>query len=254
MASTSSFDRNDIMCPICLDIFIEPITLMCNHELCKQCYEDHFHKADFRCPMCKKRLNSWARKAASKGSLINKKKWDFIQQNFPDLIKKRLKGEDNFEVFQSDHICIAEKGEIHKEYIKAKLEWETEKKAEIDEEEHASFQLIQKILQEEKDELEQLKQAQIKQDQELAKVISKQLNQPISPNTVGQKLLRSTTSVKNRKKLAVPCNPITKYCVKRKMSEKENDSPMAEKSNSEMQFKSCKLSNHPAKRTKMSLK
>ena len=254
MASTSNFDRNMIMCPICLDVFIEPITLMCNHELCKQCYDDHFLKADFRCPMCQKRLNSWARKAASKGSLINEKKWDFIQQNFPDLINKRLNGEDNFEVFQPDHIRLAEKGEIHKEYIKAKLEWETEKKAEIDEEEQASFKLIQKILQEEKDESERLKQAQIKQDQELAKVISEQLNQPISPNTVGQKLLRSTTCTKNKKHSTVICNPITKYCVKRKMSEKENDSPISESSNVDSQIKPCSHDKQTPKRPKISLK
>ena len=252
MASSSNFDKDTIMCPICLDVFIEPITLMCKHELCKQCYDEHFQKADFRCPMCQKRLNSWARKAASKGSLVNKTKWDFIQKSFSDLVQKRLQGEDNYEVFQVEHIQIAERGEIHKEYIRAKLKWETEKKAEIDEEEQASFQLIQKILKEEKEESEKLKKEQIKQDQELAKVVSEQLNQPISPNTVGKKLLRSTTSasVKSKKHSSVPCNPITKYCVKRKMSQKENNSP-GSFNNSLQGIDLSQFDDVPPKRTKI---
>ena len=237
-----------IMCPICLDVFIEPITLMCKHELCKECYETHFQKADFRCPMCQKRLSSWARKAASNGSLVNVTKWKFIQENFSEMIQNRLKGSDNYEVFQPDPVRLAEDGEIHKEYVKAKLEWETEKKAETDQEESASLELIQKLLQEDKEELERIKLEQIKQDQELAQVVSSQLNQPISPNTVGKKLLRSTTAVKKKKPPATS-NPITKYCVKRSRMEKENSSP---DSDCEDQSNLSKVLSQSSKRIKLS--
>ena len=230
MASLYEIDRNSIMCPICLDIFIEPVTLLCKHELCKQCYEEHFEKADFRCPLCKKRLSSWARKCTGKGSLVNMGKWKYIQDNFAELVEKRQKGEDNFQVFQLGSVRLAKDGEIHKEYIQAKLEWESEKKAEVDEQETASYQLIQKILKEEKEEMDKVRLEQIKQDQELAKVISEQLNQPISPTTVGKKLLRSTTSSAKKKRTGsstVRCNSIEKYCIKKSSytPEKENSSP-----------------------------
>lgn len=253
--SSSSFDKEVIMCPICRDVLIEPITLMCKHEMCKPCYEEYFEKADFRCPLCKKRLNSWARKATSKGTLVNKHKWKFLQENFSDLINRRQKGEENSEAFQVFQINLAKEGEIHKEYIEAKLQWEAEYKAQIDEQESASFELIQSILKEDLEEANKEKQKQIEQDQSLAKVVSEQLNQNISPRSVTKKLLRSTTSKKMKKPHCV--NSIERYCVKRKLNDKENiHFDIVTNSGSSSQVKNnCSNSSKPllsAKRRKIS--
>ena len=218
--SSASFNKEVIMCPICQDVLIEPITLICKHEMCKPCYDEYFEKADFKCPLCKKRLNAWARKVASKGSLVNTCKWKFLQDNFSELIERRLKGEDNCGFFPSFQVHLAKEGEIYKEYLEAKLKYEAEHKAQVDEEENASNQLIQSILKEEYEEANKQKQKQIEQDQNLAKVISEQLNQHISPRSVSKKLLRSTTSKKKKPRLSV--NSIEKYCIRQKIINKEN--------------------------------
>ena len=230
MLSSSNIEENTIMCPICLDVFVEPITLICDHELCKQCYNEHFNKADFRCPMCKKRLSTWARKAASSGTLVNQSKWKYIQDNFSELVQKRLNGEetDTFTIVTSKRLMIAETGEVHNEYLEMKDKFEKERQAQKDEEESASLKLIEQLVNDEKEEAEKVRQKQIEQDEKLATVISAQLNTPVSPNTVGKKLLRSTTtSAKNRKANFTPVvkrrNTIDKYCVRKPPFEREKE-------------------------------
>ena len=90
---------DDAMCQICLEIYVEPITMPCQHRLCKVrylnkeapilraislnsipckiattrriydhlsfkvCFERNYDTTSMHCPFCKKRLGIWKRKA-----------------------------------------------------------------------------------------------------------------------------------------------------------------------------------------------
>ncbi|XP_035271128.1 tripartite motif-containing protein 35-like [Anguilla anguilla] len=54
MASRSFFPEQDIICPVCMDIFTDPVLLKCSHSFCKaclhKCWEEN--KAG-ECPICR---------------------------------------------------------------------------------------------------------------------------------------------------------------------------------------------------------
>jgi hypothetical protein len=39
-------DLSDLMCPICLSIFIEPVSMPCQHVLCMPCFQVRIHFFD----------------------------------------------------------------------------------------------------------------------------------------------------------------------------------------------------------------
>uniref|UniRef100_F7AJS0 RING-type E3 ubiquitin transferase n=1 Tax=Ciona intestinalis TaxID=7719 RepID=F7AJS0_CIOIN len=198
--SNGTLTGEDISCPICLDIYIQPITLVCKHELCKSCYEDYFLKADFRCPLCKKRLSTWARRNPTVDLLVNVDKWSAIQQQYPDLVKKRLNGEDtHLEYHRPLSIQVAKQGIIHEEYEEMRLKYERERLSQAEEEEAKSMELINQMMEEEKRQLEKTRQEQIENDEKFANIICQQLNQP-SPSPVCKKILRSTIKTRSAKK------------------------------------------------------
>ena len=49
-------------CPICYDIISEPVVYPCQHEVCKGCFERSMETANLWCPLCRKRVSSWARR------------------------------------------------------------------------------------------------------------------------------------------------------------------------------------------------
>uniref|UniRef100_A0A4W5JZU9 Uncharacterized protein n=1 Tax=Hucho hucho TaxID=62062 RepID=A0A4W5JZU9_9TELE len=56
MASRSFFQEEDFLCPVCFDIFRDPVVLPCSHSACKTCMEEYWkHKDDRECPVCRKR-------------------------------------------------------------------------------------------------------------------------------------------------------------------------------------------------------
>ena len=103
-SATSSPDRRahgqtpsvaDFLCPVCLQLLIEPVVMPCNHELCRDCFRQNVEEANLVCPLCRKRISSWARKSARDGTLVDQKRWQLIQKLFPERCKKRLQGEDD---------------------------------------------------------------------------------------------------------------------------------------------------------------
>lgn len=54
MASLSSLNEDQLLCPICLEIFREPISTSCGHNFCKACITKHWDNNEVSCPMCKK--------------------------------------------------------------------------------------------------------------------------------------------------------------------------------------------------------
>ncbi|XP_059182046.1 E3 ubiquitin-protein ligase TRIM21-like [Centropristis striata] len=55
MATASSLLSEDqCLCPICLDVFNDPVTIPCGHNFCKKCILEHWNiNVQCQCPMCK---------------------------------------------------------------------------------------------------------------------------------------------------------------------------------------------------------
>ncbi|KAJ8371858.1 hypothetical protein AAFF_G00299530 [Aldrovandia affinis] len=55
MASSSFLPEEDITCPICFDIFMDPLVLKCSHSFCKTCLLKHWEEKGYReCPVCRR--------------------------------------------------------------------------------------------------------------------------------------------------------------------------------------------------------
>ncbi|XP_047431889.1 E3 ubiquitin/ISG15 ligase TRIM25-like [Mugil cephalus] len=56
MATASSLLCEDqFLCPICLDVFTDPVTIPCGHNFCKNCITEHWgSNVHNQCPVCKK--------------------------------------------------------------------------------------------------------------------------------------------------------------------------------------------------------
>ncbi|KAL0973728.1 hypothetical protein UPYG_G00210170 [Umbra pygmaea] len=56
MATGSFFQEEDLLCPVCYDVFRDPVVLPCSHSACKTCMEEYWkHKGHQECPVCRKR-------------------------------------------------------------------------------------------------------------------------------------------------------------------------------------------------------
>ncbi|XP_074487464.1 E3 ubiquitin-protein ligase TRIM39-like isoform X1 [Sebastes fasciatus] len=55
MAAASNLQSEDqFLCSICLDVFIDPVSIPCGHNFCKNCITEHWNTNDrCQCPMCK---------------------------------------------------------------------------------------------------------------------------------------------------------------------------------------------------------
>ena len=79
----------------------------CEHELCLACFRQNVEEANFCCPMCRIRISTWARRAARNKTLVNEKRWKFIQEKFPEQVKNRLDGkEEEDEEMQGKHLMV----------------------------------------------------------------------------------------------------------------------------------------------------
>lgn len=89
---------NDVLCPICRSILIEPVTLPCNHGFCLSCFKGTVENANLVCPLCRIRIGSWLRKAKKESALVNVLLWEAINHNYGHHVKNKLEGiEENLE-------------------------------------------------------------------------------------------------------------------------------------------------------------
>lgn len=51
-----SFSEEDFSCPVCCEIFKDPIILLCSHSICKVCLQQFWETRGSReCPICRKK-------------------------------------------------------------------------------------------------------------------------------------------------------------------------------------------------------
>ncbi|XP_030648356.1 zinc-binding protein A33 isoform X2 [Chanos chanos] len=56
MASKSSVSEEDYFCPVCCEIFRDPVVLSCSHSVCKDCLHKFWEqKHSTECPVCRRR-------------------------------------------------------------------------------------------------------------------------------------------------------------------------------------------------------
>ncbi|NXJ70800.1 RN168 ligase, partial [Rostratula benghalensis] len=182
--SEAPLSLSDCLCQICMEIFVEPVTLPCNHTLCNSCFQLTVEKASLCCPFCRRRVSSWARYNARRNTLINWELWEKIQKNYPKECERRVNGQD-----LEEEICVphprhqlSKPGELRQEYEAEISKVEAERRAHEQEENKASEEYIQQLLAEEEEERRLAEERrremekQLKQDEELAWQLSNSLN------------------------------------------------------------------------------
>ncbi|XP_076849978.1 E3 ubiquitin-protein ligase TRIM39-like [Brachyhypopomus gauderio] len=56
MAATNTLSEEEFSCPVCCDIFRDPVVLSCSHSVCKTCLQQFWEtKGSQECPVCRRR-------------------------------------------------------------------------------------------------------------------------------------------------------------------------------------------------------
>ncbi|NXY66815.1 RN168 ligase, partial [Callaeas wilsoni] len=191
--SKATLSLSDCLCQICMEIFVEPVTLPCSHTLCNSCFQMTVEKASLCCPFCRRRVSSWARYNTRRNTLINWELWEKIQKNYPKECERRINGQD-----LDEEICVpkpqhqlSKPGELRQEYEAEISKVEAERRAHEQEENKASEEYIQRLLAEEEEEHRLAEERrremekQLKQDEELAWQLSNSLNEDSEGHVLG---------------------------------------------------------------------
>lgn len=112
MNETGILSKEEVTCPICMYIFIHPVTLPCKHSLCMPCYKQCVEKSNLTCPLCRLRISSWARKQSRLNALVDNKKWEAIKRAYPTQVHKRLVNKDSSDEDDDDEWESVEQFEI----------------------------------------------------------------------------------------------------------------------------------------------
>ncbi|XP_028275184.1 E3 ubiquitin-protein ligase rnf168 [Parambassis ranga] len=204
-----ALSRDDCVCPVCLEIFVEPVTLPCTHTFCKSCFLESVDKATLCCPMCRKRVSTWARQNSRNNTLVNQPLWAQIQTCFPLQCQRRLSGQDTDDGDSSVSGVfprVSEPGEVRQEYEDQVTKLVEERRAMDEEERRASEEYIQRLLaEEEKSLLEERRRRE--DDERLARLLSNQLNSPPVPQQTPLRV--DGTPAKKKKEVGI--GQIEKY-------------------------------------------
>ncbi|XP_029561843.1 E3 ubiquitin-protein ligase TRIM39-like [Salmo trutta] len=58
MDSGSSFQEEDLSCPVCCDIFKDPVLVSCGHSFCKTCLRENWKQREsWECPVCRRKCS-----------------------------------------------------------------------------------------------------------------------------------------------------------------------------------------------------
>ncbi|XP_044288750.1 E3 ubiquitin-protein ligase RNF168 isoform X2 [Varanus komodoensis] len=181
---------SDYRCNICMDIFLEPVTLPCHHTLCNSCFQLTVEKASLCCPFCRRRVSSWARYNVRKNTLVNWELWEKIKKHFPAECQRRINGQDLEEDTSISRPLhrLSKPGELRQEYEAEITKAEAERRAHEQEESKASEEYIQRLLAEEEEqqkkeeERKRQMEEQLLRDEMLARELSFSLNSSTEEN------------------------------------------------------------------------
>ena len=79
-------------CPICYDPIREPVVFPCGHEICRECFDHSLKTANFYCPLCRKRVSSWARRHAR--DPVDRRRKKELELRMSELQEQRTTSED----------------------------------------------------------------------------------------------------------------------------------------------------------------
>ncbi|PAA93633.1 hypothetical protein BOX15_Mlig028916g1, partial [Macrostomum lignano] len=144
-ASSESSDLESFTCPVCLSVMVKPVLLPCQHELCLGCLMQACSGdwCSLACPLCRRRLSVWMRRARNPELLVNQDKWRRIQQLHPRLVEVVEAGgsADN----GAERRQLAQPGELQAEWQAAVDALTAERRAQQATEEAASLALIRRL-------------------------------------------------------------------------------------------------------------
>ncbi|XP_016331347.1 E3 ubiquitin-protein ligase RNF168-like [Sinocyclocheilus anshuiensis] len=202
--SSGGLKRSDCLCPVCLDIFLEPVTLPCMHTFCKPCFLETVDKSNMCCPLCRKRVSTWARLNSRNKTLVNVELWRLIQDAFPTQCERRVQGiEDDDDAVTIPRPRVCQPGEVRKEYEDQISKLVEEKRALEEAERRASEEYIQRLLAEEEErmaeERRRREEQQLENDEKLARLLSQELNSgPVSETSWTAKPADNTPAKKTK--------------------------------------------------------
>uniref|UniRef100_A0A0K8T7X7 RING-type E3 ubiquitin transferase n=1 Tax=Lygus hesperus TaxID=30085 RepID=A0A0K8T7X7_LYGHE len=85
----------EVICPICREIFIEPVSLPCKHIVCLQCLEQTVENNTLSCPICRTWIGTFLRLAKNRNKIVNHKLWEQLKKQFPREIERKCNGEED---------------------------------------------------------------------------------------------------------------------------------------------------------------
>nr|XP_053649566.1 E3 ubiquitin-protein ligase RNF168-like isoform X5 [Cherax quadricarinatus] len=216
----------DVMCPICLSILVEPVTLPCSHSLCRPCFNQHLAKTSLECPICRRRISVWVRHTAKAKRLVNTKLWKKILENFADKVEARLHGVDDSDTDEKivpvHHVSAP--GEIRQEYEALLAQQLQEAALEKSQEELASNKLIQQLQEEEKMQLrERRKQQELMADGDAA--VAEQVKEAEREKVQKRTKQADKGGNMTNKSVATPRGPMDVYIDKMEAASQDINTP-----------------------------
>ena len=73
-----SLNKDDLDCPICIEMVNEPVRLQCNHLMCRECFERLLELSSRKCPKCRR----WIAGTRKITDWLDTGLWEFIRKKF----------------------------------------------------------------------------------------------------------------------------------------------------------------------------
>uniref|UniRef100_A0A3P9AWY2 Zinc finger protein RFP n=1 Tax=Maylandia zebra TaxID=106582 RepID=A0A3P9AWY2_9CICH len=88
MATVGSvLSKEQLLCPICLDLFNQPVSTPCGHNFCRECLQRYWQTSNMpQCPMCKHKL--YMRPDLKVNTFISE-----VASHFKELVEKKNENE-----------------------------------------------------------------------------------------------------------------------------------------------------------------
>ena len=176
------------LCSVCFELIELPVTLPCEHELCLACFRSGVETGNLRCPLCRRRISTWARRQAKDPvNQLRKKELEDLYEQFGSKDNLRLavslQQEENKRSVQQG--SVSSPGDVAAEYAtlmkrvrseEAESDRESEQKAlrlQEKETELAEMEMKQQMEQDEKMARELFEETQKVYDSQVALQIEK---------------------------------------------------------------------------------